>query len=114
MTFALSIHGFGRQHLTGTALLGGGNPAVARQIGDQFTGHGLTAISDPEAIPKSLRGRHRRNPVNLPRHGGVQVELTPDLRQAPARHEVAAALVAALTDRLLGAALSPPHRVAAD
>lgn len=78
-----TIHGYGRdidkQHL----LLGGQNRALASHL----AGHLKTrlpahypVITELEQIPKELRGIHRRNPVNLPRHQGVQLELPPGVR----------------------------------
>ena len=37
----------------------------------------MTELDD---IPRELRGLHPANPVNLPRHGGVQLELPPRVR----------------------------------
>ena len=37
-------------------------------------------LTDLEEIPKKLRGLHDRNPVNLPRRQGVQIELPPRVR----------------------------------
>jgi phage replication-related protein YjqB (UPF0714/DUF867 family) len=34
-------------------------------------------VDQLDDIPTDLRGVHRRNPVNLPRGGGVQLELPP-------------------------------------
>ncbi len=94
--FVVSLHGFGRRHLTRTALLGGRNHAAADGLARALAAQGFTAVSDPAAIPAPLRGRHERNPVNLPPAGGVQIELTPDLRRRPDRDRFAAALAGAL------------------
>ena len=37
-------------------------------------------VDDLEEIPRGLRGLHDANPVNLPRDGGVQLELPPTIR----------------------------------
>ena len=37
-------------------------------------------VLDLEAIPRELRGLHPDNPVNIPRLGGVQLELPPRVR----------------------------------
>ena len=37
-------------------------------------------VTDLDAIPLELRGLHPRNPVNLARGGGVQLELPPRVR----------------------------------
>ena len=52
-----------------------------------------------DAIPQALRGVHPRNPVNLPRQGGAQLELPPRCsrhRCAPYRAEYEEAVVEAL------------------
>ena len=38
------------------------------------------AVDTLEKIPVELQGLHERNPVNLPRHAGVQIELPPRAR----------------------------------
>lgn len=79
---AISIHGYGRQGLWTSLLLGGQHRALAEHV----AAHLVPALPDYEIvsdladIPKALRGVHRDNPVNLPRHGGVQVELPPRVR----------------------------------
>jgi phage replication-related protein YjqB (UPF0714/DUF867 family) len=78
----ITVHGFGRRGLFGSLLLGGGNRRFAEHVGDALR-RSLPAydvVTDVEAIPVPLRGLHRHNPVNLPRHGGVQVELPPRVR----------------------------------
>ncbi len=90
----VSIHGFGRPETVQTALIGGRNRAMARRLAaDMRRRLAATIIDEVEAIPRSLRGLHPRNPVNLPPSGGVQVELTEDLREGPALDQVVAALV---------------------
>jgi phage replication-related protein YjqB (UPF0714/DUF867 family) len=37
-------------------------------------------VDDIEQVPNALRGLHPDNPVNLPRGGGVQLELPPRVR----------------------------------
>jgi phage replication-related protein YjqB (UPF0714/DUF867 family) len=37
-------------------------------------------VDELEHIPPELRGQHMGNPVNLPPHGGVQLELPPRVR----------------------------------
>jgi phage replication-related protein YjqB (UPF0714/DUF867 family) len=39
-----------------------------------------TVVTDLDDIPHALRGQHADNPVNLPRGGGVQLELPPRVR----------------------------------
>ncbi len=78
----ITVHGFGRRGMFGSLLLGGTNRVFADHVG-----HALRATlpaydvrTDIDAIPKQLRGLHPANPVNLPRHAGVQVELPPRVR----------------------------------
>jgi phage replication-related protein YjqB (UPF0714/DUF867 family) len=78
----VTVHGYGRQGLWTTLLLGGGNRALADHLGGYLRA-GLPAYdiaTDLEQIPKELRGLHARNPVNRPRGGGVQLELPPRVR----------------------------------
>jgi phage replication-related protein YjqB (UPF0714/DUF867 family) len=78
----ITIHGYGRHHMWTTLLLGGQN----RELAEHVAGHLRAALpeytmeTDLEAMPKELRGLHHRNPVNLPRHQGVQIELPPRVR----------------------------------
>ncbi len=95
---AVSFHGFGRRGLERTVLLGGSNRRVAALVAGSLRARtDLLVIDDPEAIPTGLRGMHPRNPVNLPEHGGVQVELSPGARDPGA----AAALVEAVAGVLV-------------
>ena len=79
---AVALHGFGREGLWTSVLLGGGNRELAAFVG----GHVRAALPDYEvvddldAVPADLRGVHPRNPVNRARRGGVQVELPPRVR----------------------------------
>jgi phage replication-related protein YjqB (UPF0714/DUF867 family) len=78
----ITVHGYGRRGLFGSLLLGGANRTFAHHVGDALR-RSLPAYdvrTDIEAIPKPLRGLHPANPVNLPRHAGVQVELPPRVR----------------------------------
>lgn len=79
---AIAIHGFGREGFWTTVLLGGTNRALATHL----SGHLARAlpdyavVDDLDEVPVELRGVHPRNPVNLPRLGGVQLELPPRVR----------------------------------
>lgn len=78
----IAIHGFGREGFWTALLLGGTNRSLARHLASHL-GPALpdyVVIDDLEEIPRDLRGLHRRNPVNLPRAGGVQLELPPRVR----------------------------------
>jgi phage replication-related protein YjqB (UPF0714/DUF867 family) len=78
----ITVHGFGRRSLLTSILLGGRNRELARRVGGHLRAHlpAYDIVDDLERIPAELRGVHERNPVNLPRGGGVQVELPPRVR----------------------------------
>ena len=77
-----TIHGFGRRPLLTAILLGGRNRALASHVGDHLRQAlpEYEVIEDLDRIPVELQGMHHRNPVNLARSGGVQVELPPRAR----------------------------------
>lgn len=78
----ITIHGYGRRGLFSSLLLGGQNREFADHVGHSLrrTLPAYDVVTDLGGIPKQLRGLHDRNPVNLPRHGGVQIELPPRVR----------------------------------
>jgi phage replication-related protein YjqB (UPF0714/DUF867 family) len=78
----IAIHGYGRDGLWTTILAGGTNRALAGVVTKALAPMlgSYTIVDDLEAIPKELRGMHPQNPVNLPRFGGVQLELPPRIR----------------------------------
>ena len=99
----VSVHGYGRAGMWTTLLVGGGNRALAGRVAVALRstlGSGFTVVDELSAIPRPLRGVHPRNPVNLPRRGGAQLELPPRVRPgtgAPTyRAEYEEAIVAAL------------------
>ena len=101
----VAVHGYGRIDMWTTLLLGGRNRGLAARLGAALRaslGGGFTIVDDLEAIPPELRGLHPRNPVNLPRDGGVQLELPPRVRSgtgAPTyRREYEDAVVEALAE----------------
>ena len=79
---AIAIHGFGREGFWTSLLLGGRNRELARHVGMHLRGSlpDYAILDDLEDVPVELRGLHPRNPVNLPRGGGVQIELPPRVR----------------------------------
>ena len=81
---AVAVHGYGAEGYWTTLLLGGRNRELASHVGaalrSTLAPHGYEVVDALEAIPARLRGVHRDNPVNLPRHGGVQLELPPRVR----------------------------------
>ena len=105
----VTLHGYGRMGYLTTILLGGSNRDLARHLADPLR-RALPAYvveDDAQRIPHDLAGRHPNNPVNGPRHGGVQIELPPRVRgssplwwdweaQHPTPHT--AALIDALVD----------------
>lgn len=101
----LSIHGMNRRDMNDRVALGGSNRPLAARIGAAMRRSGIEAIDDLELIPRYLRGAHRDNPVNIPPHGGVQIEIGRDLRRDPGR-------VADLTEVLAGAARTHRERSA--
>jgi phage replication-related protein YjqB (UPF0714/DUF867 family) len=79
---AIAIHGYGRDGLWTSLLLGGTNRPLAAHLASHL-GPALpeySIVDDLDAIPVDLRGVHARNPVNLPTGGGVQLELPPRVR----------------------------------
>lgn len=78
----VTVHGFGRRALMTSLLLGGRNRKlaahVARHLRSALPAYDI--LDELDAIPKELRGIHERNPVNLPRQHGVQIELPPRVR----------------------------------
>lgn len=78
----VTVHGFGRRALMTSLLLGGRNRKlaahVARHLRPALPAYDI--LDELDAIPKELRGIHERNPVNLPRQHGVQIELPPRVR----------------------------------
>jgi phage replication-related protein YjqB (UPF0714/DUF867 family) len=73
----VSLHGHMRPDAPHTIFLGGGNRAAARVLAEALAAGvpRFPVVTDLAAIPSALRGVHPRNPVNLSRLGGVQVEL---------------------------------------
>jgi phage replication-related protein YjqB (UPF0714/DUF867 family) len=105
----VTLHGYGRMGYFTTILLGGSNRDLARHLADPLR-RALPAYvveDDAQRIPHDLAGRHPNNPVNVPRHGGVQIELPPRVRgssplwwdwEAPHPTPHTAALIDALVD----------------
>lgn len=102
---AVAIHGYGRTGMWTTLLLGGRNRPLAARLGTALRtrlGHQFTIMDTLSGIPERLRGLHHRNPVNLPRSQGVQLELPPRVRSgagAPTFQEsYEAAVIGALAE----------------
>lgn len=79
---AVAVHGFGRQGYFSAMLFGGRNRVLAEHLAAAADSAlpDYEAITDLTRIPRELRGQDPRNPVNLPRGGGVQIELPPRVR----------------------------------
>ncbi len=106
----VAVHGFGRVGMWTTVLVGGGNRTLACRVGAALRtelGDGFTVVDDVEAIPRQLRGLHPRNPVNLPRLGGAQVELPPRVRPGTGAPTYRQDYEAAIVDGLAEVASNP-------
>lgn len=78
----VTVHGYGREGMFTSLLLGGRNRVLADHLGSHLRTH-LPAYdirTSLETIPIDLRGQHVDNPVNLPPDQGVQIELPPRVR----------------------------------
>lgn len=78
----VAMHGYGKRGRWIDLLFGGQNRELARHMAHHVR-HAAPAyrcIDDLDEIPKHLRGVHPDNPANLPRGGGVQIELPPRIR----------------------------------
>ena len=78
----VTVHGYGRRGLWTALLAGGGNRSLAEHVAAHLRPalDGYDVVTDLDAMPDGLRGLHPANPVNLPRGGGVQLELPPRVR----------------------------------
>lgn len=78
----VTVHGYGRKGHYTSLLCGGANRELARHVAGHLREQlpAYRAIDDIDRIPRGLRGLHRRNPCNLPRQGGMQLELPPRVR----------------------------------
>ena len=78
----VTVHGYGRDGMFTTLLLGGRNRSLATAmrtaLGAALPDYDI--LDDLEAIPRELRGLHPDNPVNVPPEAGVQLELPPRVR----------------------------------
>jgi phage replication-related protein YjqB (UPF0714/DUF867 family) len=78
----IAVHGYGRDGLWQSVLLGGQNRPLALHVGDHLRAElpEFSIVDDVGAIPVDLAGQHRDNPVNRPPQTGVQIELPPRVR----------------------------------
>ena len=77
---AVSLHGYGRAGRSTQILAGGRHRTLAAHLDQHITIPGYEVVTDLEAIPRELRGLHPGNPVNRPRDGGTQLELSARVR----------------------------------
>jgi phage replication-related protein YjqB (UPF0714/DUF867 family) len=80
----VAVHGYGREGMWTTLLLGGRNRPLAHALGAELRlglGPDFTIVDELDDVPSDLRGVHSRNPVNRPPGHGVQLELPPRVRQ---------------------------------
>ena len=76
----VSLHGYGRMNRSTQLLAGGRNRELAAHLARHVVIPGYQVLADLDEIPRELRGLHPDNPVNLPRGGGAQLELSPRVR----------------------------------
>lgn len=78
----VAVHGYGRQDMWTTLLLGGRHRELAAHVAGHLRSAmpGYTVVDVLDDIPPELRGVHRANPVNRCAGGGVQLELPPRTR----------------------------------
>jgi phage replication-related protein YjqB (UPF0714/DUF867 family) len=76
----VSLHGYGRMNRSTQLLVGGRNRGLAAHLACHVVIPGYQVITDLDQIPRELRGMHPDNPVNRPRGGGAQIELSPRVR----------------------------------
>jgi phage replication-related protein YjqB (UPF0714/DUF867 family) len=82
----VTLHGYGRKGFFTSILLGGRNRRLAEHIGAHLSAAlpAYDICTDLGRIPADLAGQHPKNPVNLVKHDGVQIELPPRVRgQSP-------------------------------
>jgi phage replication-related protein YjqB (UPF0714/DUF867 family) len=78
----ITVHGYGRDGLWATLLVGGSNRTLASHLGGHLREKlpAYDVVDELERVPRELRGLHPDNPVNRPRDGGAQLELPPRVR----------------------------------
>ena len=84
----ITIHGYGLETEWKSLLLGGRNRELATHVAERLRPAlpDYLMVDDVDDIPKRLRGQHSKNPVNLPRQHGLQIELPPTIRWNSASH----------------------------
>jgi phage replication-related protein YjqB (UPF0714/DUF867 family) len=105
----VSLHGYQRAVLPMAVLVGGADRRLAARLGETLRAAlpDYDVIDDLARIPPDLRGVHPRNPVNLTRAGGIQLELPHPVRSiGPYRDASYQAHTDALVDALAAFATS--------
>ncbi|MFI2207310.1 poly-gamma-glutamate hydrolase family protein [Streptomyces sp. NPDC020192] len=94
----VSLHGHLRDQASHPLYLGGGNRAAALVLARELAvlEPRFKIVTDLDEIPAGLRGLHSRNPVNLTRLAGVQVELPLPARTTGASNDPPQPVVEAL------------------
>lgn len=78
----ITIHGYHRMSTRTSILLGGRNRELAVHVARHLRAAmpQYETVDNLQQIPIELQGMHARNPVNVPRNAGVQIELPPRAR----------------------------------
>jgi len=78
----ITVHGYRRKAFPRHVLLGGRNRRLARHVAAHLRPRlrGYVVEDELENIPEAIRGVRGDNPVNVPVHEGVQVELPHEIR----------------------------------
>jgi phage replication-related protein YjqB (UPF0714/DUF867 family) len=78
----ITIHGYHRMSMRTSILLGGRNRELAAHVARHLQAAlpQYETVDNIKKIPVELQGMHERNPVNVPRNAGVQIELPPRAR----------------------------------
>ena len=79
----VSIHGFGREHLRRSVLVGGRNDDARHRMVRALARRTDLRVVTGDRIPRGLRGMHPANPVNRAARAGVQLELSHSPRRPP-------------------------------
>jgi phage replication-related protein YjqB (UPF0714/DUF867 family) len=105
----VAVHGYGREGMWTTLLVGGRNRPLAAALRaglEVGLGRGFTVVDELDRIPERLRGQHPRNPVNLPQRAGAQLELPPRVRPGTGAPTYRPEYEAAVIDALVAVATS--------
>jgi phage replication-related protein YjqB (UPF0714/DUF867 family) len=105
----VAVHGYGREGMWTTLLVGGRNRPLAAALRaglEVGLGRGFTVVDELDRIPERLRGQHPRNPVNLPQRAGAQLELPPRVRPGTGAPTYRPEYEAAVIDSLVAVATS--------